>query len=79
MHAGLVQALFSVLVPRVLHKAVSVVSDLEYQNLPKYLKLMTLHNLNQAIHNINVFLADYSGTVVHPRYKFIPSGHLDIV
>lgn len=57
--------------PSVLHKAVSVVSNPEYQNLPKYLKLMTLHNLNQAIHNINTFMADYSGTAIHPQHELI--------
>lgn len=57
--------------PSVLHKAVSVVSNPEYQNLPKYLKLMTLHNLNQAIHNINIFMADYSGTAIHPQHELI--------
>ena len=54
--------------PSVLLKAVSAVSDLEYQNLPKYLKLMTLHNINQAIHNINTFTADYSGMLIHSHY-----------
>lgn len=65
--------------PSVRHKALSVVSDLEYQNLPKYLKLMTLHNLNQAIHNINTFMADYSGTGIHTQHQLISSGHLGIV
>lgn len=48
--------------PSDLHKSVSMVSDSEFQSLPSYLKLTTLHNLNQAIHNINTFMADYSGT-----------------
>ncbi|XP_056910835.1 spindle and kinetochore-associated protein 3 isoform X2 [Takifugu flavidus] len=44
-----------------LHKAVSMVSDSEFQSLPNYLKLTTLHNLNQAVHNINTFMADHPG------------------
>lgn len=67
---------FSLFSPSVRHKAVSLVSDLEYQNLPKYLKLMTLHSLNQAVHNINTSMADYPGTVTHPQHKFISSAHL---
>lgn len=38
-----------------------VVSESEFQSLPSYLKLMTLQNLNQAIHNINKFTAEYPG------------------
>ncbi|KAL6100394.1 ska3 [Pungitius sinensis] len=33
----------------------SEVSEREFQSLPKYLKQMTLHNLNQALRNINKF------------------------
>lgn len=40
---------------------VPVVSESEFQSLPSYLKLMTLQNLNQAIHNINKFTAEYPG------------------
>uniref|UniRef100_A0A674NTG4 Spindle and kinetochore associated complex subunit 3 n=1 Tax=Takifugu rubripes TaxID=31033 RepID=A0A674NTG4_TAKRU len=49
-----------------LHKAVSMVSDSEFQSLPNYLKLTTLHNLNQAVHNINTFMAD------HPEREEFP-------
>lgn len=47
--------------PSALREAVPPVSDSEFQSLPDYLKLMTLHKLNQAVHNINAFMADYSG------------------
>lgn len=47
--------------PSDLHKAVSMVTDSEFQSLPNYLKLTTLHNLNQAVHNINTFTADHPG------------------
>lgn len=41
--------------------SVPVVSDSEFQRLPNYLRLMTLYNLNQAIHNINKFIAECPG------------------
>lgn len=34
------------------------VSESEFQSLPSYLRLMTLHNLNQAIHSINQRMAE---------------------
>ncbi|XP_075961069.1 SKA complex subunit 3 [Anarhichas minor] len=39
----------------------SEVSESEFQSLPKYLKQMTLHNLNQAVHNINTFTEESRG------------------
>ncbi|XP_029314919.1 SKA complex subunit 3 [Cottoperca gobio] len=39
----------------------SVVSESEFQSLPKYLRQMTLHNLNQVVHNINTFTAESEG------------------
>lgn len=41
--------------------SVSVVSESEFQSLPSYLRQMTLHNLNQTIHNINKFIAEWPG------------------
>lgn len=41
--------------------SVPVVSESEFHSLPSYLRLMTLHNLNQAIHNINKFTAECPG------------------
>lgn len=41
--------------------SVPVVSESEFQSLPSYLRQMTLHNLNQAIHNINKFTAECPG------------------
>ncbi|KAE8299751.1 Spindle and kinetochore-associated protein 3 [Larimichthys crocea] len=41
--------------------SVSAVSKSEFQSLPSYLKQMTLHNLNQAIHSINNFTAECPG------------------
>nr|XP_046260297.1 spindle and kinetochore-associated protein 3 isoform X2 [Scatophagus argus] len=41
--------------------SVSVVSESEFQSLPSYLRQMTLHSLNQAIRNINEFVADGPG------------------
>uniref|UniRef100_A0A7N8WRN1 Spindle and kinetochore associated complex subunit 3 n=1 Tax=Mastacembelus armatus TaxID=205130 RepID=A0A7N8WRN1_9TELE len=35
--------------------SLSVVSESEFQSLPRYLRQMTLHSLNQAVHNINKF------------------------
>uniref|UniRef100_A0A3Q1CQP0 Spindle and kinetochore-associated protein 3 n=1 Tax=Amphiprion ocellaris TaxID=80972 RepID=A0A3Q1CQP0_AMPOC len=40
----------------------SVVSDGEFQSLPNYLRHVTLHNLNQAVHNINAFTEQRPGT-----------------
>ncbi|XP_068185830.1 spindle and kinetochore-associated protein 3 [Antennarius striatus] len=42
-------------------KSVSAVSESEFKSLPGYLKQMTLHNLNLAIHDINKFLAECRG------------------
>ncbi|XP_035533070.1 spindle and kinetochore-associated protein 3 [Morone saxatilis] len=42
-------------------ESLSVVSESEFQSLPSYLKQMALHNLNQAIHNINKFTAEFPG------------------
>ncbi|KAM8856360.1 SKA complex subunit 3 isoform 2-T2 [Spinachia spinachia] len=39
----------------------SEVSEREFQTLPKYLKQMSLHNLNQAVHHINKFTEDCPG------------------
>ncbi|KAK9537224.1 hypothetical protein VZT92_004859 [Zoarces viviparus] len=39
----------------------SEVSASEFQSLPKYLKQMTLHNLNQAVHKINTFSEESRG------------------
>ncbi|XP_054471600.1 spindle and kinetochore-associated protein 3 [Anoplopoma fimbria] len=39
----------------------SEVSESEFQSLPKYLKQMTLHNLNQAVQNINKFTKESQG------------------
>lgn len=39
----------------------SVVSESEFQSLPSYLRQMTLYNLNQAVHNINKFMAECRG------------------
>ncbi|KAM6955383.1 SKA complex subunit 3 [Lycodopsis pacificus] len=39
----------------------SEVSVSEFQSLPKYLKQMTLHNLNQAVHKINTFTDESQG------------------
>ncbi|XP_073329822.1 SKA complex subunit 3 [Pagrus major] len=41
--------------------SVSVVSESEFQSLPSYLRQMTLPNLNQTIHNINKFIAEWPG------------------
>ncbi|XP_053184874.1 spindle and kinetochore-associated protein 3 [Scomber japonicus] len=40
---------------------VSPVSEGEFQSLPSYLRQMTLHNLNQAVHNINKFMVECRG------------------
>lgn len=40
---------------------VSVVSDGEFQSLPNYLRQVTLHKLNQAVHNINAFTEQHPG------------------
>ncbi|XP_062288156.1 spindle and kinetochore-associated protein 3 [Scomber scombrus] len=40
---------------------VSPVSEGEFQSLPSYMRQMTLHNLNQAVHNINKFMAGCRG------------------
>ncbi|XP_076603784.1 SKA complex subunit 3 [Chaetodon auriga] len=42
-------------------ESVSVVSESEFQSLPSYLRQMTLHNLNQSIHNINKFTQECPG------------------
>lgn len=39
----------------------SVVSEREFQSLPSYLKQMTLHSLNQAVHSINKFTEEHQG------------------
>ncbi|XP_070771395.1 SKA complex subunit 3 [Enoplosus armatus] len=41
--------------------SLSVVSESEFQSLPKYLRQMTLSSLNQAVHNINMFTAECRG------------------
>ncbi|KAM9347785.1 SKA complex subunit 3 [Symphorus nematophorus] len=41
--------------------SMSVVSESEFQSLPSYLRTMTLHSLNQAINNINKFMAEWPG------------------
>ncbi|KAG7240387.1 hypothetical protein INR49_026958 [Caranx melampygus] len=38
-----------------------VVSESEFQSLPSYLRQMNLHNLNQVVHNINKFSAEFQG------------------
>ncbi|XP_008299599.1 SKA complex subunit 3 [Stegastes partitus] len=45
------------------HKAMglSAVSDGEFQSLPNYLRQVTLHNLNRAVHNINTFTEQRPG------------------
>ncbi|KAI9546961.1 hypothetical protein NQZ68_021630 [Dissostichus eleginoides] len=37
------------------------VSESEFQSLPKYLRQMTLHNLNQVVEHINTFTAESEG------------------
>ncbi|XP_033966094.1 SKA complex subunit 3 [Pseudochaenichthys georgianus] len=39
----------------------SAVSESEFQTLPKYLRQMTLHNLNQVVEHINTFTAESEG------------------
>lgn len=39
----------------------SVVSESEFQGLPSYMRQMTLHSLNQAVQNINTFMAQCRG------------------
>ncbi|XP_034057347.1 spindle and kinetochore-associated protein 3 isoform X2 [Gymnodraco acuticeps] len=39
----------------------SVVSESEFQTLPKYMRLMTLHNLNEVVEHINTFTAESEG------------------
>ncbi|KAL3056000.1 hypothetical protein OYC64_018660 [Pagothenia borchgrevinki] len=39
----------------------SAVSESEFQSLPKYLRQMTLHNLNQVVEHINTFTAESEG------------------
>ncbi|XP_061547883.1 spindle and kinetochore-associated protein 3 isoform X2 [Phycodurus eques] len=48
---------------RVEHKSrfMNVVSKQEFHSLPEFLKVMTLNNLNQAVHNINKYLAQCPG------------------
>nr|XP_043906797.1 spindle and kinetochore-associated protein 3 isoform X2 [Solea senegalensis] len=41
--------------------SLSVISESEFQSLPGYLRQMSLHNLNQAVHNINQFTAQFPG------------------
>ncbi|XP_037645983.1 LOW QUALITY PROTEIN: spindle and kinetochore-associated protein 3 [Sebastes umbrosus] len=41
--------------------SLSVVSESEFQSLPKYMKQMTLLNLNQVVHNINKFTEESRG------------------
>lgn len=48
-------------VPRVPAVTLSVVSESEFQSLPSYLRIMTLHNLNQAIHGINKHMGERPG------------------
>lgn len=48
-------------VPRMSAVTVSVVSESEFQSLPSYLRIMTLHNLNQAIHSFNKYMAESPG------------------
>ncbi|XP_030614190.1 SKA complex subunit 3 [Archocentrus centrarchus] len=45
------------------HRAASLseVSESEFQSLPSYLRQMSLYGLNQAVHNINSFIAEYRG------------------
>ncbi|KAM9850636.1 SKA complex subunit 3 [Aulostomus maculatus] len=42
----------------------SVVSESEFQSLPSYLRQVTLHKLNQAVHNINKFVEARQGEQV---------------
>ncbi|KAK5608869.1 hypothetical protein CRENBAI_019276 [Crenichthys baileyi] len=42
-------------------KALSLVSQSEFQTLPTYLRLMTLSSLNQAVDNINRYTAEHHG------------------
>ncbi|XP_075887018.1 SKA complex subunit 3 [Nelusetta ayraudi] len=48
-------------VPRVPAVTLPVVSESEFQSLPSYLRIMTLHNLNQAIHGINKHMGERPG------------------
>ncbi|KAK5860749.1 hypothetical protein PBY51_022208 [Eleginops maclovinus] len=41
--------------------SLSAVSESEFQSLPKYLRQITLHNLNQVVQNINTFTAESEG------------------
>ncbi|XP_044073316.1 spindle and kinetochore-associated protein 3 isoform X2 [Siniperca chuatsi] len=41
--------------------SLSVVSESEFQSLPSYLRQMSLYSLNQAVHNINTFMAECPG------------------
>ncbi|XP_040005238.1 spindle and kinetochore-associated protein 3 isoform X2 [Xiphias gladius] len=53
------------------HSAVSLsaVSESEFQSLPSYLRQMTLYNLNQAVHNINKFTAEFQGEKTELRME----------
>ncbi|XP_070694499.1 SKA complex subunit 3 [Pempheris klunzingeri] len=42
-------------------ESLSVVSESEFLSLPSYLRQMTLHSLNQAVHSINKFTAECPG------------------
>lgn len=41
--------------------SLSEVSENEFQSLPSYLRQMSLNSLNQTVHNINNFMAEYQG------------------
>ncbi|XP_019956103.2 SKA complex subunit 3 isoform X2 [Paralichthys olivaceus] len=41
--------------------SLSAVSESEFQSLPRYMRQMTLSNLNQVVHNINKFTAEFPG------------------
>ncbi|XP_062259164.1 spindle and kinetochore-associated protein 3 isoform X2 [Platichthys flesus] len=41
--------------------SLSAVSESEFQSLPRYMRQMTLYNLNQVVHNINKFIAEFPG------------------
>ncbi|XP_060944772.1 spindle and kinetochore-associated protein 3 isoform X2 [Limanda limanda] len=41
--------------------SLSAVSESEFQSLPRYMRQMTLSNLNQGVQNINKFIAEFPG------------------
>uniref|UniRef100_A0A8D3A5U3 Spindle and kinetochore associated complex subunit 3 n=1 Tax=Scophthalmus maximus TaxID=52904 RepID=A0A8D3A5U3_SCOMX len=55
------QTHFCTTVPSKENSFLSVVSESEFQSLPSYLRQMTLSNLNQAVHSINQFTAEFEG------------------